>query len=109
MGMASSSTEECAGNSLDDPETDYGSDFSPEEEEILRALASGTQRADTEDNPIVTQLERHEEQTLRIPRAFGKEPRSALFEAAQTADDIAERIRATVENDRHSDCKFISA
>jgi exonuclease V len=103
--MASNSTEECTGNSVNDYETDYGSDFSPEEEEILFDLASRGQRVETEDNPIVTKPEHNEEQALRIPRALGRDPSFALLQAAQAADAVAERIRTSVATDGYSDCK----
>jgi exonuclease V len=103
--MASHSTEECTENPVNDYETDYGSDFSPEEEEILFDLASRGLRVETDDNPIVTEPEHNEEQALRIPRALGRDPTSALLQAVQAADDVAERIRASVATDGYSDCK----
>lgn len=105
--MASHSTEECTGGSLNDDETDYGSDFSPEEAEILLDLASGKQPVDTEDNPIVIEIENHGEQTLRVPRALGRESWSLLFQAARTADEAAERIRISVKDDGDANCKPI--
>jgi exonuclease V len=106
--MASHSTEGCTGNSLNDDETDYGSDFSPEEAEILLDLASRKQRLDTEDNPIVTDIEDHGEQALRVPRALGRGSRSPLFQAARAADEAAERIGTSVENDADANCKPIN-
>lgn len=103
--MASHSTNGCTGNSANDYESDYGSDFSPEEEEILFDLASRGQRLEIEDNPIVTKPEHNEEQALRIPRVLGRDSTSPLFKAAQAADDVAERIRTSVATDGYSNCK----
>lgn len=59
-----------------DIDTDYGSDFSWEEEHLINQLLSPdgitphkTSLPDIEDNPIVNDLEWHDApQTLRIPR-----------------------------------------
>lgn len=55
-------------------ESDYGSDFSPEEEEIVNTLLSGNlARIEVvEDNPIVNDVEYLEKQgTVRVPRVLG--------------------------------------
>jgi exonuclease V len=106
--MASHSAEECTGNSINDDETDYGSDFSPEDAEILFDLASGKQQFDSEDNPIVTEIEHHEEQTLRIPRTLCRESKSPLFQAAAAADEAAQQISSSLKKGKFMDCKNIS-
>lgn len=97
--MASHSIEECTGNIINDDETDYGSDFSPEEAEILLDVATGNQQLESEDNPIVTGIEHYEEPVLRMPHTFGRESKSPLFRAAATAEEVAERMRRSVEID----------
>lgn len=78
-----------------DSDTDYGSDFSPEEEQIVDRLLSGKHVED--DNPIINEIEHHDPwQILRLPRAFGKEERSPLFQAARAAERVAEQIAQTV-------------
>jgi exonuclease V len=105
--MASHSTEECTANPINDDETDYGSDFSPEEEEILLDLTSGRQQVEPEDNPIVTKIESNDEPTLRVPRTLGGESKFPLLQAAQAADEVAERIRVSVKNGNDSNCKTV--
>lgn len=105
--MASHSVEECTGNIINDDETDYGSDFSPEEAEILLDVVTGNQQLESEDNPIVTGIEHYEEQALRMPHNFGRESKSPLFQAAATAEEVAERMRRSVEIDSFATCKSI--
>ena len=83
-------------------DSDYGSDFSPEEEQIVSQLLSA-QPIDVEDNPIVTALEQNDaQQTLRVPLVFGREQRSPLFQAARAAEGIAEHIAKSVNNKDYS-------
>jgi exonuclease V len=95
-------------NSINDDESDYGSEFSPEEEEILLDLVSGQQQVETEDNPIVPEIEHDYEKTLRIPRTVGRESKSPLFQAARAAEEVAEQINRSVRNDVFSDCKILN-
>ncbi|EPE31395.1 hypothetical protein GLAREA_12698 [Glarea lozoyensis ATCC 20868] len=81
---------------LDDAESDYGSDFSPEEELIVSQLLS--QNA-VEDNPIVNDVEHHEaEHTLRIPLAVGGSElaEGVLLRAARAAEEVFEQINEAV-------------
>ncbi|KAG9247654.1 exonuclease V a 5' deoxyribonuclease-domain-containing protein [Calycina marina] len=72
-------------------ETDYGSEFSPEEEQIVERLLSG--KIEIEDNPIASQSEHNDaQQSLRMPRVLGRGHRSALYEAASAAERIASQI-----------------
>ena len=91
---------------LDDIESDYGSDFSPEEEQIVAQLLS--QNA-TEDNPIVNDVEYHEaEHTLRVPRLVegGNSPWGVLLDAARAAEKVAEQINeAVADTVGYPDCK----
>ena len=90
--------------SIEDDESDYGSDFSPDEEQIVSRLLSG-QPVDLEDNPIVNEIEQNDaQQALRVPR-FGKEQKSPLFEAARAAEEVAEQISKVIKtNDFYPDC-----
>ena len=49
-------------NSINDEESDYGSEFSPEEEVILLDLVSGQQQVEIEDNPVVPQIEHDDDE-----------------------------------------------
>jgi exonuclease V len=102
--MASPAIDGQAGLSIKDGESDYGSDFSPEEEQIVSRLLSG-QPVDIEDNPIVNDIEQNDaQQALRIPR-FGREYRSPFFEAARAAEEVAEQISKFVKTgDFYPDC-----
>ncbi|CZR62128.1 uncharacterized protein PAC_12025 [Phialocephala subalpina] len=103
-----------------DDDTDYGSDFSAGEEEIVSRLLSG-QPIVEEDNPITNpptteleieiELEFHDAlQTLRLPKILGEEywaPRP-LFEAARAAEQVAEQLgnvasRSPPREDRYPD------
>jgi exonuclease V len=106
--MASHAAEGPIDGSINDDETDYGSDFSPEEEQQLLDLVSGQQQVKPEDNPIVTEVEHHDEQTLRLPRTLGRELRSPLFQAARAAEEVAGRISRSVQNGSYTDRKSIN-
>jgi hypothetical protein len=56
-------------------DSDYGSDFSSEEELLINRLLAGQEGVEgIEDNPILTGLEYHEPvQTVRVPRVLGRE------------------------------------
>jgi len=57
---------------VDEAESDYGSDFSPEDQEIVNSLLSA-QTLSVEDNPIVSNVEYPElSSTLRVPRVLGQ-------------------------------------
>lgn len=104
--MASPAIDDPGGASINDGESDYGSDFSPEEEQIVARLLSG-QQIDIEDNPIVTEVEHSDAaQTLRVPR-FGTEQKSPLFAAARVAERVAEKISESVvkANGYYPDCR----
>ncbi|KAF7942906.1 uncharacterized protein EAE97_006360 [Botrytis byssoidea] len=83
-----------------DSESDYGSDFSPEEVEIVEKLLSpvhSKEPTEIEDNPIVTEIEYHEpERALRLPRVVGKEQISPLLQAIRDAERVADQINASV-------------
>ncbi|TGO70030.1 hypothetical protein BOTNAR_0004g00150 [Botryotinia narcissicola] len=83
-----------------DSESDYGSDFSPEEVEIVEKLLSpvhSNEPTEIEDNPIVTEIEYHEpERALRLPRVVGKEQISPLLQAIRDAERVADQINASV-------------
>lgn len=88
-----------------DIDTDYGSDFSPEEEQIVERLLAG-KNALEDDNPNTTEIEYHDaRETLKLPRVFGREQRSALFQALRAAETAAEQIAGTVavQGGEHAD------
>jgi exonuclease V len=106
--MASPATSNDIEEPLNDDDTDYGSDFSPEEAILVEQLLSGKLAED--DNPIVNDIEHHEaRQNLRLPRVFGKEERSPLFQAARAAEQVAEQISHSIKRGEHyPDCKQLS-
>ncbi|KAE8442056.1 hypothetical protein EG329_003864 [Mollisiaceae sp. DMI_Dod_QoI] len=98
----------------DDTDTDYGSDFSPEEEAIVTRLLSGAPPPSItpiveEDNPITTEVEQQDaQQILRLPRNLGREYRSPwpVYEAARAAEKVAEQLSRVVksgEGERYPD------
>jgi exonuclease V len=103
--MASPATSNDIEEPLNEDDTDYGSDFSPEEAILVEQLLSGKLVED--DNPIVNEIEHHEtRQNLRLPRVFGKEERSPLFQAARAAEQVAEQISNSIKRSEHyPDCK----
>jgi exonuclease V len=105
--MASPATKEHLEQSVNDGESDYGSDFSPEEAETLGKLLSWKPIEDVEDNPIVNEIEHHDPQrTLRLPRKLGREQMAPLFQAARAAGEVAEEIRKSIKTDKqYPDCK----
>jgi exonuclease V len=103
--MDSSAAHETIEESMNDDDTDYGSDFSPEEERILAQLLSGQQQADIEDNPIATEAVNGDGQALRLPRVLGRESRSPLLQAVVAAEELAQQISNSVKNGHYPDCK----
>jgi exonuclease V len=98
--MASPATSNDIEEPLNDVDTDYGSDFSPEEAVIVEQLLSGKNVED--DNPIVNDIEHHDaRQNLRLPRIFGREERSPLFHAARAAEQVAEQISKSIKRGEH--------
>lgn len=93
---------------MNDGDSDYGSDFSPEEEQIVTALLSAQLPAAEDDNPIVNEIEHHDPQrTLRLPRVLGREERSPLFQAARAAEAIADQISKTVASGKYPDREYL--
>lgn len=89
---------------VQDDDSDYGSDFSPEEAQIAESLLS-PKAVDIEDNPIVNDLEHHgPPSTLHVPRIFGREQRSPLFQAARAAERVAEKLSDSVAMGQHYPC-----
>lgn len=78
---------------VDDLSSDYGSDFSLEEELLVDELLSSVQYRngalpDLEDNPIVTGIEHHASQRLlRLPRLMGRAQRAS--EGHVSVEDLA--------------------
>jgi exonuclease V len=106
--MASPARDESIVELLNDDDTDYGSDFSPEEEQIVQRLLSG-QVEDDNDNSIILQIDQDgPQQNLRLPRVFGREQRSPLFQATRAAERVAEQISDFIESGEHyPDCKTL--
>lgn len=105
--MASPAVNLDIGTTLDDAESDYGSDFSPEQEQIVEALLS--QQQVTDDNPIINDIEDEPRQALRLPRIVGREQMSPLFQAARAAEEVAEQISKFVKTREYPDCKTFCA
>jgi exonuclease V len=104
--MASPVTDKQVAIPTKDSGSDFGSDFSPEEEQILLQLLKGHQ-IEIEDNPIIHGTDQNgAQQTLRVPLLFRREQDSPLYQAARAAEEIAENISEAV-NSRgdHPDCK----
>lgn len=100
--MASLAVDDQVALSINDGESDYGPDFSAEEEQIVSQLLSG-QQVEIEDNPILTNIEQNidqndAQQTLRVPLVFGREQKSPLYQAARAAEEIAEHISKAVKS-----------
>jgi exonuclease V len=104
--MASPAPVAIVEGAMSDGDTDYGSDFSPEEAQIVERLIAG--QVAIEDNPIVNEVEYHgAERTLRLPHILGREQKSPLFEAARAAEEVAQHISNSVKSNEHyPDCKF---
>lgn len=98
----------------DDNDTDYGSDFSAGEEEIVSQLLSGAGPISPaiveEDNPITTEIEHHDtQQTLRLPRIYPAGERSPLLQAARAAEQVAEQLSRVIARERYPDCMSLSS
>jgi exonuclease V len=104
--MASPATKLLPSDPIEDIDTDYGSDFSPEQELIIDQLLLSQGTTTEDDNPIVNDIERHDAlQTLRLPRIFGREERSPLFQAARAAEQVVEQISQSCGGEC-LDCRF---
>lgn len=104
--MASPAINDHLEASVNDDDSDYGSDFSPEEEQIVSRLLSERQ-VEIEDNPIVNEIEHNDaQQALRVPFVFGREQKSPLFQAARAAEEAAEQISKAVKSSGYyPDCE----
>lgn len=94
LAVPSDSSLERPESNEKEEDTDYGSDFSPEEEQIMeRLLASKT---DIEDNPIASGFEKNDTQhKLRVPNVSGTN-KSTMHEAASAAErSTAHRYKTT--------------
>ena len=91
---------------LNDGASDYGSEFSPEEEQMIAERLSFLE----DDNPIVNEIEYHDPQrTLRLPPVRGREELFPLFHAARAAERVAEQIaKSTAVREQYPDCKLLS-
>ena len=89
-GMASPATTASNFHAQVEGSSDYGSDFSANEEEIVNRLLAEQERVEIiEDNPIVTDLEYHDPvQTVQVPRVIGRgRINDALLEESNIAKD----------------------
>jgi exonuclease V len=81
-------------------ESDYGSDFSPEEDELINKLLSlsSTVTEGKRDNPIVNEVEYHDKaQDTRVPRVLDRERRLPVSNVVD--NDDREQIPIPVETD----------
>jgi exonuclease V len=106
-GMASPAITPDIETPLNDAESDHGSDFSPEQEQIVEALLSQQQVVD--DNPIINDIEDEPRQALRLPHVVGREQKSPLFQAARAAEEVAEQISKSIKTHEYPDCKTFCA
>jgi len=84
-----------------DGDSDYGSDFTPEEEAIVVTLLSA--RVLEDDNPIVAEVEHTKSaNVLKIPRVLIPAKNSPLCEAIKAADRAAEDLDKLVEVEQSS-------
>lgn len=92
--------------SLDD--SDYGSEFSEGEAEIIDQLLKDESKADiVQDNPIVTEIEYHDSpSTLRLPRFIGHENRTRDIEgfASSAGDETVLSDDAGYPDCKHHNC-----
>lgn len=94
---------------MSDDESVYGSELSPEQEEIVLQLIASTAATsspiakDIEDISFVTEVGYHEPTSLsRVPHALGREQVSPLHQARLGADRIAEEISKSFMNTGNS-------
>ena len=106
--MASHATSNDIEEPLNDEDTDYGSEISPEDAILAEQQLSGKHAED--DNPIINDIEHHDpRQNLRLPRVFGREEKSPLFQAARAAEQVAGQISQSVKRgDPYPDCEYTS-
>jgi hypothetical protein len=108
-GMASPATTSSDFRAKVEGDSDYGSDFSAEEEEIVSRLLAEQERVEViEDNTIVTDLEYHDPaENVRVPRVIGRRRISdALLEESSVAKDNG-LSRAAVKSEQPG-CEFSS-
>lgn len=107
LGMASPATTISNFYAQAGGDSDYGSDFSAEEEEIVNRLLAEQERVEViENNPIVTDLEYHDPaQTVRVPRVIdrGRISDALLAESNITKDT---RLSSAAIQPEHQDCKL---
>lgn len=92
----------------EDNESDYGSDFTFEEEQIVTSLVSNATVDD--DNPILNAVDHADlSGTLKLPRIQGREERSTRYEAARAAEVVTDQINKSVETSlQYTDCRLPS-
>jgi hypothetical protein len=106
-GMASPATKSSNFYAQARGDSDYGSDFSTEEEEIINRLLAEQERVEViEDNPVVTDFEYHDPvQTVRMPWVIGRRRVSdALPEESNIAKDT--RLSSAAIQPEYPDCKL---
>lgn len=106
-GMASPATTSSTFHAQVEGDSDYGSDFSPEEEEIVNRLLAEQERVEAiEENRIVTDLEYHDPaQTVRVPRIIRRARISdALLEESSIAKD--NRLSGAAVKPEQPDCEL---
>jgi hypothetical protein len=105
-GMASPATKSSNFYAQARGDSDYGSDFSAEEEEIVNRLLAEQERVEViEDNPVVTDFEYHDQaQTVRVPWVIGRGRVSdALLEESGITKDT--RLSSAAIQPEYPDCK----
>jgi hypothetical protein len=89
-------------------ESDYGSDFSLDQEQLITHLLAERERVEIlEDYPIFTVLEYHEQaQTDQVPRVLGREQiYGTLLEGSSIAG--AKKFSSVAFDSENPDCKLL--
>lgn len=89
-------------------DSDYGSDFSSEDEQLINHLLTGQKRVEViKDNTIVTGLEYYEQaQTVRVPRVLGRERiHGTLPKRSSVSEDSS--LSGAAFDSENPDCELV--
>lgn len=107
LGMASPATTGSNFHAQAGGDSDYGSDFSAQEEEIINSLLADQERVELiEDNPLVTDLEYHDPaETVWVPRVIGQ---GRIIDALREESSITKDgcLPSAAVPPEQQDCKF---
>ncbi|RFU30550.1 hypothetical protein B7463_g5792, partial [Scytalidium lignicola] len=107
VGMASPAADTELTQSLNDNESEYGSDFSPEQEDIIWQLIATPKTADAsslkdiEDHPFGAEVGYHEAANFLTPaHVLGSEKLSPLYQAVQDAEMVSAEISQSARTEQ---------